>query len=63
MSIASWFRGVIPSDADISAEIWALGARHRGEPLAGALEELEGPGLPPARTVLLRACIWKLRGR
>lgn len=63
MSLTSWFRSVIPSEADIRAEIWSLGARHRGEPLVGALEELERPGLAPARTVLLRACVWKLRGR
>jgi len=61
MSWLSWLRGFAPSDAAIRAEIWNLGARHRGEPLEGALAELGAPGLSPARTVLLRACIQKLR--
>jgi hypothetical protein len=63
MSLASWFRGVVPSEADIRAEIWSLGTRHRGQPLQGALDELKASGLPAARTVLLRACVWKLQGR
>jgi hypothetical protein len=63
VSLASWFRGVVPSDADIRAEIWSLGTRHRGQPLEGALSELKTHKLTAARTVLLRACIWKLQGR
>lgn len=62
MSLLSWLRGLSPSEADIRAEIWSLGARHRGEPLGGALAELDMPGLSPTRVVLLRACIQKLRG-
>lgn len=61
MSLLSWLRGVAPSEADIRAEIWRLGARHRGEPLDGALAELNTAGLPAARVVLLRACVQKLR--
>lgn len=63
MSFASWFRGAVPSDADIRAEIWSLGTRHRGQPLEGALSELKTHKLTAARTVLLRACVWKLQGR
>lgn len=62
MSILSWLRGIAPTEADIRAEIWNLGARHFGQPLKGALDELKAPGLPPRRTVLLRACIVKLQG-
>lgn len=62
MSLLSWLRGVAPSEADIRAEIWSLGVRHFGRPLDGALAELATPGMSPARVVLLRACIQKLRG-
>ncbi|WP_324087482.1 hypothetical protein [Phenylobacterium sp.] len=63
MSLASWFRSIAPSEADIRAEIWSLGARHHGQPLEGALDELKAPGLPAGRVVLLRACVWKLQAR
>ena len=63
MSLASWFRRIAPSEADIRAEIWSLGTRHRGQPLEGALDELKVSGLPAARVMLLRACVWKLQGR
>jgi len=63
MSLASWFRSIAPSEAEIRAEIWSLGARHHGEPLEGALDELKASGLPAARVVLLRACVWKLQAR
>ena len=43
------------------AEIWRLGVRHVGWPLKGALEELREPNLSLDRTVLLRACVDKLR--
>ena len=45
----------------VRAEIYSLGARHTGEPLAGALAELKAPGLAPARARLLRAAIRQLR--
>lgn len=63
MTFTSWFRGVVPSEAEIRAEIWGLGVRHHGEPLSGALEELKAPGQAARRTALLRACVWKLQGR
>ena len=47
--------------AEVRAEIWRLGARHRGWPLEGALAELKEPNLPVARAVLLRACVHQLR--
>ena len=38
-----------------------LGARHRGEPLEGALAELKAPDIPAREAALLRACVRKLR--
>jgi hypothetical protein len=63
MSFWAWLRNIMPSDAEIRAEIWRLGTRHRGQPLEGALDELTTPGLAAGRVVLLRACVAKLRGR
>jgi hypothetical protein len=58
----AWLRHAAPSQAAIRAEIWSLGARHRGEPLEGALSELGAGGLPAGRTALLRACVGRLQG-
>lgn len=63
MSLAAWWRAAMPSDAEVRAEIWSLGARHGGWPLEGAVSELETPGLPAARAQLLRACIRELKRR
>ena len=49
------------ADAEIRAEIWRLGVRHSGWPLRGALDELREPNLSMDRTVLLRACVDRLR--
>jgi hypothetical protein len=49
------------SDEEVRAEIWRLGARHRGWPLEGALQDLKVPGLPAHRALVLRACIRKLQ--
>lgn len=38
-------------------EIFALGGRHLGDPLAGALLELKDPELTPERRSLLRAVV------
>jgi hypothetical protein len=62
MRFLSWLGSVAPSEAAVRREIWDLGARHRGEPLAGALTELGKRDVSPSRQVLLRACIQKLRG-
>lgn len=43
--------------AEIRAEVWALGGRHRGEVLEGARTELAGGGLSPHRTALLKAVV------
>ena len=63
MNLMSRLMGVAPSAADVRAEIWSLGARHRGQPLEGALYELKAPGIAVRRSVLLRACVGKLQGR
>jgi hypothetical protein len=63
MSLASWFRGMAPSDAEVRAEIWSLGTRHLGWPLEGALDELKARDLAPARAQLLRACVRELQRR
>jgi len=44
-------------DAEVRAEAWALGGRHRGEVLEGARTELSAGGLSPRRQTLLRAVI------
>jgi hypothetical protein len=61
MSLFSWMGGGGVSEADVRAEVWKLGARHLGEPLAGALEELQAADLSAERAQLLRACVRKLR--
>ncbi|MCR5879812.1 hypothetical protein [Phenylobacterium sp. J367] len=63
MSLVSWWRGVLPSEAEVRAEIWSLGTRHRGWPLEGALDELKGSDVTPARAQLLRACVRELQRR
>ncbi len=47
--------------AEIRAEIFFLGGRHRGEPLRGAIEELKAPGIERDRMKLLEAVIRHLR--
>lgn len=49
------------AEAEVRAEIWRLGVRHVGWPLEGAMAELREPDLSLDRTVLLRACVDKLR--
>jgi len=63
MSLNSWWRGAFPSEAEVRAEIWSLGTRHLGCPLQGALNELKGANLAPARAQLLRACVRELKRR
>lgn len=53
----------MPSEAEVRAEIWSLGARHLGWPLEGALDELKAANLKPARAQLLRACVRELKRR
>lgn len=62
MGLFSWMGGAGGvSEADVRSEVWKLGARHLGEPLAGAIEELKAPDLSAERAQLLRACVRKLR--
>ena len=55
------FRSPSAGQQEVRAEIWRLGSRHRGEPLAGALAELQDADLPAARAELLRACVRTLK--
>lgn len=55
MSFGSGFRGAVPSDTNITAEIWSLGARDRDQLLEGALSEFETHKLTAALTAFLRA--------
>ncbi len=61
MAVWSWLSAVFPDEADVRSEIWRLGTRHHGEPLAGARAELKAPDLAPARAHLLRACVRRLQ--
>ncbi|CAN7575742.1 hypothetical protein LJR219_004204 [Phenylobacterium sp. LjRoot219] len=60
MSLSAWLRGAFPTEAEVRAEIWSLGARHLGSPLEGARGELKSPDLPRERAQLLRACVREL---
>jgi hypothetical protein len=45
------------SRAEVRAEAWALGVRHRGEVTDGARIELAAPGISARRSLLLKAVI------
>jgi hypothetical protein len=60
MSLFSWLPSGA-SEADVRSEVWNLGVRHRGEPLAGALAELKAGGLSSERAQLLQACVRQLK--
>ncbi|THD72555.1 hypothetical protein [Phenylobacterium sp.] len=60
MSLFSWLPSGA-SEADVRSEVWKLGVRHAGEPLAGALAELKAGGLSSERAQLLQACVRKLK--
>jgi hypothetical protein len=49
------------SPAAIRSEIYFLGARHHGEALSGAREELKSRELSPDRSRLLRAVVDQLQ--
>jgi len=61
MSLFSWLRGQHPTAANLRMEIFALGGRHMGDPLKGALDELRAPGLTLQRTRLLQAVVRQLK--
>jgi hypothetical protein len=63
MGLLNWLASLGPSPAEIRAEVWSLGVRHRGEALDGALQELRDGSVSPARAALLRACVQQLRAR
>jgi len=64
MGIRAWFDGLnAEAEASVRSEIWRLGNRYRGQPLEGAREELQAPGIAPDRARLLRACVRRLQVR
>ena len=63
MGLLTWVSNLLPSPAEIRAEVWSLGVRHHGHALDGALKELGEPSVAPARAALLRACVQQLRRR
>ncbi|HEY2752973.1 hypothetical protein [Phenylobacterium sp.] len=61
MNLLGWLGGSGVTAAEVRAEVWRLGARHRGEPLDGALKELNEAETSPAQAALLKACVQHLR--
>lgn len=61
--ILAWLFPPQPSYAEVRAEVWSLGARHLGDALWGARQELDAPDITSSRAFLLRACVRKLEGR
>jgi hypothetical protein len=55
--LVSHLKSFAVSGPEIRAEVWALGARHRGQVLEGARAEARAPGVSPKRAVLLAAVI------
>lgn len=45
------------TDHEIRAEAWALGARHQGQVMDGAMAEARAPNISLRRAILLRAVI------
>ena len=57
MKLSDLFKPPGVSAARLRMEIFALGGRHQGDPLAGALRELQASGLDDERRSLLRAVV------
>ena len=57
MKLLDVFKSPGVSAAQVRLEIFSLGARHQGDPLAGALRELQDGGLDDQRRSLLRAVV------
>ena len=57
MKLSDVFKSPGVSAAQVRLEIFSLGARHQGDPLAGALRELQDGGLDEERRSLLRAVV------
>ena len=61
MKVMAWIRSHWIPPAEVRAEIWALGARHRGRVIEGARIEGGGSGVSFRRAILLKAVIRKHR--
>jgi len=61
MNLMGWLGAGGVTPAEVRAEIWRLGSRHRGEPLDGALKELRDPAISAEHASLLKACVQQLR--
>jgi hypothetical protein len=61
LKLFSWLTLSLIPPEEIRAEIWALGGRHRGEALKGAMLELKAPDITKRRSDLLRAVIGQLK--
>ena len=57
MKLSDVFKTQDISAAQVRLEIFSLGGRHQGDPLAGALRELQDGGLDEERRSLLRAVV------
>ena len=59
--LLTWLRALIPPAPNVRMEIYALGARHQGEALKGALAELRAPGISVERARVLQAVVRQLK--
>lgn len=60
MGMFDWLGGKGITQSQIRTEVFKLGARHQGEALKGAREELKAGGLSAEQAGLLRACVRQL---
>ena len=60
-SLLTWLRSLVPPAPNVRMEIYALGARHQGEALKGALVELRAPGITVERARVLQAVVRQLK--
>ena len=59
--LREWINSFLFQESDLRAEIWALGGRHHGDVLKGAMAELADLSSTAAKRSLLRAVIRRQR--